>query len=76
LENELEKMITVKNAEEATQIAKRYLSEATAGLPYFIVGAKREGEYWIITARTIALDMMVKINSVTGEVDEYSSQSF
>ena len=60
-------MITVKNAEEATQIAKRYLSEATTGLPYFISGAKREGEDWIVIVRPIASDTTVKINSVTGE---------
>jgi hypothetical protein len=71
---ELEKMIKVKNAEEATQIAKRYFTEACE-LYYDITGAKREGEYWIVTAHTLGLDMMVKINSGTGGVDEYSSQS-
>lgn len=67
-------MATVKNAEEATQIAKRYLSETTE-LPYIITGAKREDGYWIVTARTFGLEMKVKINSATGEIDEYSSQS-
>lgn len=67
-------MPAVKNAEEATQIAKRYLSETTE-LPYIITGSKREREYWIVTARTFGLEMTVKINSGTGEVDEYSSQS-
>ena len=64
----------MKNAEGATQIAKRYLSEVTT-LPYIITGAKMEGGYWIVTARTIGLEMTVKINSDTGEVDEYSSKS-
>ena len=61
----------VKNAKEATIIAKDYL-ENDVELPFFIISKViPENKHWIVEVSSFGTKFRIKIDKETGEILEY-----